>query len=169
MGMLHILDTGNQIMSSVIPNPQKNFPFFLPLSSSALILLFWLIPLAAKTLRREGSDAGIRGLAVILTIIEIIALLATIITPLVYGWYTKDTTGAVIIGIVPFLLTMLVVRIGLDFQFDKFLIRSILYIGSLCFIGGLEGLCAARHETKWKIVAVGLAGLWILVFLSGID
>lgn len=160
-------------MSSSIRNVQKSFPLVLPLLLSAVILLLWLIPPMVKKFQGNGSSTVIQGFfphaGLLFTILEIIALLATIIAPLVYGWYTKDTTGAVIIGIVPFLLTMLVARIGSDFTYDNYLIRAVLYTGSLCFIGGLVGFFAARHETKWMMVAGALAGFWIVLFLSGIS
>jgi hypothetical protein len=162
--MLHTQDIGHS-MSSAIQNSQKSFAFFLPLLVSALIILFWLIPLAATTLRGKGSGAGMWGL------FEIIALLATIIAPIVYGWKTCDTKGAVLIGVLPILFVMTVPRIvsgELPWDAPLFM-HTVLTIAMLCIIGGLEGYFASLHEKKSLVLAIVLAGLWIFVFLSAIE
>ncbi|MCK9631023.1 MAG: hypothetical protein M0R30_05215 [Methanoregula sp.] len=102
---------------------------------------------------------------------SIIALLATIIAPVAYGWQTKDTTGAVLIGVLPFLLTITIPRIffGISAQDTNYLVRSALSIVALCSIGGLEGYFAAKREKRAFIIAAALAGLWAIVFLSGIN
>jgi hypothetical protein len=157
--------TGNSIMASAIRNAQKSVPLFLPLLVSAIIFLFWLIPLAAMTLRENGSGAGIWGH------FEIIALAATILAPVVYGWRTRDTNGAVLIGILPFLFVMTVIRFlsGNMPATSHHLVNTILYIALLCIIGGLEGYFASRPDWKFRGVAIILAGAWLCVFLSGID
>lgn len=152
-------------MSSETLNSQKTFTFFPPLLISATIVILWLIPHLVTSIRGEGSGAGLWGL------FSIVALLATIIAPVAYGWQTKDTTGAVLIGLLPFLLTMSVPRLffGTSAQDNSYLVKSVLYIVSLCVIGGLEGYFAAMREKRAFIIAATLAGLWILVFLSGIN
>lgn len=151
------------IMSSAIRNAQENFAFFIPLLVSAIIILFWLISLAFMTLRR-GSGAGLWGL------FEIIVLLATIVAPVIYGWKTCDTNGAVLTGVLPFLFVMTVARVvsGELFPDTPSYVNSILYPAGLCIIGGLEGYFASRHEKKSLGIAIILAGAWFWFFLSGI-
>ena len=151
-------------MSSAIRKLQ-NHPFFLPLGVSTLIILCWLIPLAAKKVRGIGYGAGIWGL------FEIVALVATIIAPVVYGWKTGDSKGAVAVGVLPYLFMMIVPRIISEPHTMEtgLFAKTILFIVSLCVIGGLEGFFASRREKKSLVVAIALAGIWIVVFLSGID
>jgi hypothetical protein len=152
-------------MPSPIRNAQKSFPIFLPLLVSAIIILFWLIPLAAMSLRGKGSGAGIWGL------FEIIALLATIIAPIVYGWKTCDSKGAVIIGVLPFLFAMTVPRVvsGDLLPGTPSVVNTVLYIAVLCILGGLEGYFASLHGKKFLGIALVLAGAWFWFFLTGID
>jgi hypothetical protein len=162
MDMLLTLDTGKENMSPESWNSQKHFFFLYPLLISFGIIIFWLLPdLVIITHGGEGGP-GLWGL------FSIIALPATIIFPLVYGWYSKNTTGAVLIGVLPFLLTMIVVRIWSGFENDNYLIRAVLWIGSLCVTGGLEGFFAAKKTPGFLLIALLLAGIWAGIFLSGI-
>jgi hypothetical protein len=151
-------------MSSAIRNAQENFAFFIPLLVSAIIILFWLISLASMTLRERGSGAGIGG------VFEIIALFATINTPVMYGWKTCDTNGAVLTGVLPFLSVMTIARVvsGELPPGTPSYVTSILYVAGLCIIGGLEGYFASRHEKKSLGIAIVLAGAWFWFFVSGI-
>jgi hypothetical protein len=151
-------------MSSAIRNAQKNFAFFIPLLVSAIIILIWLISLASMTLWGRGSGAGLWGL------FEIIALLATIVAPVIYGWNTCDTKGAVLTGVLPFLFVMTVARVvsGELPAATPSYVNSILYGAGFCIIGGLEGYFASRHEKKSLGIALVLAGAWFWFFLSGI-
>lgn len=165
MVMLHTSDTGNRIMSAVVQDFQKRHPFLLPLSLSAVMIVLYLIPLVAMTVRGKGSGPGIWGL------FSIIAILITIAAPIVYGWQTRDAKGAVFIGVFPFLITMTVPRIvsGELPRDTTQLVRTVIYIASLCTISGLEGYFASRHEDKSLLAALALAGLWFIVFLSGLN
>jgi hypothetical protein len=152
-------------MSSETRNPQKIFNFFPALLISFAILMFWLIPDLVILMHGGKGGPGLWGL------FTLVAIPATVIVPLAYGWHTKDTIGAVLIGSLPFLLTMGIVRIwpGSSIADNSYLIRTVLYIGSLSLIGGLEGYFSAMHEKRSLVLAIALAGLWILVFLSGIN
>jgi len=152
-------------MSSEALKSQKSFSFFPALLISAVIIILWLIPVMVIFLRGVGWGSAAWG------VFSIIALLATIIAPVAYGWQTKDTTGAVLIGVLPFLLTITIPRIffGISAQDTNYLVRSALSIVALCSIGGLEGYFAAKREKRAFIIAAALAGLWAIVFLSGIN
>jgi len=152
-------------MSSKALKLPKIFPFFPALLISAAIIILWLIPVLVITLRGEGWGSAPWG------VFSIIALVVTVIAPVAYGWHTKDTTGAVLIGVLPFLLTTTIPRIflGTAAQDINFLVRSALYIVTLCSIGGLEGYFAAKQEKGAFVIAAALAGLWAMVFLSGIN
>jgi hypothetical protein len=139
--------------------------FFWIIIISCAIIILWLIPVLVISLRGVGWGSGPWG------VFSIIALIVTIIAPVAYGWHTKDTTGAVIIGVLPFLLTITIPRIffGTGAHDTNYLIRSALYIVILCSIGGLEGYFAAKREIRSFVIAAALAGLWAVVFLSGIN
>ncbi|OPX65334.1 MULTISPECIES: hypothetical protein [unclassified Methanoregula] len=145
--------------------PRKKSSVFHPLTVSALIILCWCIPLAAAVLAGKGHGAGIWN------IFEIIALAATVLASVMYGWRTLDTNGAVLIGILPFLLVMTVIRFGTGNLpvTSHHLVNTVVYIAVLCIIGGLEGYFASRPDWKFRGIAIILAGAWIGVFLSGID
>jgi len=143
----------------------KKSLFFHPLVVSALVVMCWCIPLAASVLVEKGHGAGIWN------IFEIIAIAATILAPVVYGWRTRDTNGAVLIGILPFLFVMTGIRFlsGNMPATSQNLVNTTLYIVLLCIIGGFEGYFASRPDWKLRGVAIILAGAWLYVFLSGID
>lgn len=143
---------------------QNPFIFFYVLLVSAGIVILWLIPLLVRFLQGEGTGTGFWEL------FTISALFFTILAPIVYGWFTKDTKGAVIIGVLPFLFTMTIPRVvaGELPRDTPLLIEAVLYIVSLCVIGGLEGYFASRREWKSLVIAAVLAGVWIFVFISGI-
>ena len=147
-------------MSPEARNPQKSFFFFYTSLISCVILILWLLPDLVIIMHGGEGGPGLWGL------FTIIALPATIIAPLVYGWYMKDMKGAVLIGVLPFLLTMMVVRIWSGFENDSYLIRTVLWIGSLCVIGGLEGFFAAKKPAGSFLVALLLAGIWAGIFFS---
>ena len=160
----HTQDTGNPDMSPQIPNPQKPINYFLILLISAAIVILWQIPVFAS-----GGRAGPLG-ATVGGYISIVALLLTIIAPLVYGWYFRDGPGAIVIGVIPFFLTYGISRIlsGNSPSGAGYLIYSFFYIVSLSLVGGLEGFFAAKKTSESLLFALVLAGSWMVIFLSGI-
>ncbi|MFA4824251.1 MAG: hypothetical protein WC593_03750 [Methanoregula sp.] len=151
-------------MSPEISNPQKPSNFFSVLLLSAAIVVLWLIPVFVSGSPGLTAGTGAWG------IVSIIALLLTIIAPIVYGWFSRNETGAILIGVVPFLLTTGVSRIvsgntppGIDY-----LIYSVIYVASLSLTGGLEGFFAAKKTAGTLLIALVLAGIWTGIFLSGI-
>lgn len=133
----------------MIQNSQKSFPFFLPLLISAVLTLLWLIPFIVLSLKEKGSGAGIWGL------FSIVAIFGSIIAPVVYGWKTRNTKGAVLIGVLPFLFTMTVPRVlsGAVPRDTVLLVNAVLSIVSLSAIGGLEGYFASRqrrNRLSWR-------------------
>ena len=129
-----------------------------------IIFLFWQIPYAAIYLKGKGAGAGIWG------IFSIIALFATLVTPIAYGWMTQDIKGATLLGVLPYLFATTVPQfvMGDIPVIDGWLVQRIIYIASLCAIGGLGGYFASRHEKISLFVAIMLAGVWFMIFLSGI-
>jgi hypothetical protein len=162
--MLHTSDIGYQAMSAQNPNSQNHLTIFHALLLSAFIVTLWLIPYFVMSLQEEGRGAGIWEL------FSVIALLLTILVPVVYGWYTKDTKASILLGVLPFLLVMTIPRLFASpgDAGSGYLVMTILYIVSLCSIGGLEGYFASRQEKKSLVIAIALTVLWIMVFLSGI-
>jgi hypothetical protein len=151
-------------MSQEPSNPQKPINFFPVLLVSAVIVIFWLIPVFAS-----GGWAGPMG-ASAGGFISIVALILTIIAPLVYGWYSRDETGAILIGVVPFLLTYGISRIlsGNSPAGTGYQVYSVLYVVSLSIVGGLEGFFAAKKTAGSLLIALLLAGIWAGIFFSGI-
>jgi len=136
----------------------------MPLVLTVLIFLFWRIPYAAIYLNGTGAGAGIWG------IFSIIALFTTIVIPIAYGWMTQDSKGATLLGVLPYLFATTVPQfvMGEIPVIDGWLVQRILYIASLSVIGGLGGYFASRHEKISLFVAIILAGVWFMIFLSGI-
>ena len=151
-------------MSPEAMNPQKPLNFFSVLLISAAIVALWLVPVFASGSRVGNVGAGAWGY------ISIFALLLTIIAPMMYGWYSRDEPGAILVGVVPFLLTTGVSRIiscntpqGIDY-----LVYSVIYVVLLSLAGGLEGYFAAKKTAESLLIALVLAGIWAGIFFSGI-
>ena len=89
---------------------------------------------------------------------------------MVYGWYSRDGTGAILIGALPFLLTTGVSRIILSGSPPgiEYLVHSVIYVISLSLIGGLEGFFAAEKTARALLIALVLAGIWTGIFFSGL-
>jgi hypothetical protein len=155
---------GNRDMSKIAMNPQKPTKFFTALLLSAGIVILWLIPVFASGGRAGTLGTGQWGSA------SIIALLSTIIAPLVYGWYSRDGTGAILVGILPFFLTTGISRIipGNSPAGTEYLVYSVIYVVSLSLVGGLEGFFAAKKTAGTLLIALLLAGVWSGIFFSGI-
>jgi hypothetical protein len=149
---------------SMLPETRtiQNSPnIFRTIAISAAIILLWVTVYLV-----EVGLAGIPG-SQVWGFISIIALLATIISPLAYGWYSRDPAGAVIIGALPFLLVVGVSRIISGYgQHD--VIYPVVYFLSLSLAGGLAGYFAAKKTTGYLVIALILAGIWVGIFLSGI-
>lgn len=148
-------------MSSEIRKTPKSLNFSPVLLISAVIVILWLIPVFSL---RDQAGSGAWGF------VSIIALLLTIISPVVYGWYSRDGTGAILIGALPFLLTTGVSRIlpSTSPPGIGYLIYSVFYIVSLSLVGGLEGFFAAEKTAGSLLIALLLAGIWTGIFFSGI-
>jgi hypothetical protein len=140
---------------------QNPLNFFRAIAISAAIILLWVTVYLV-----QAGQAGTPG-SQVWGFISIIALLATIISPLAYGWYSRDPAGAVIIGALPFLLVVGVSSI-ISGSGQHDLIYPIVYFLLLCLAGGLEGYFAAKRTTGYLVIALILAGIWVGIFLSGI-
>lgn len=152
-------------MSPETPNPQKPLNFFPVLLISAAITMLWLIPVFAY-----GSRAGSAGTGAV-GFISIIALFVTIIAPLVYGRYCREETGAMFIGVFPFLVTYCfsLILSSNSPAGTGYLACSVFYIVSLSMIGALEGYFAAKKPAVSLLIALILAGTWAGIFFSGIS
>ena len=142
-------------------NPQNPPNFFRTIAISAVIILLWVVVYFIY-----AGLAGIPG-TIAWGLLSIIALLATIIAPVAYGWYSRDTTGAIIIGAIPFLLVVGVSRIiSSPGQTDLVYVAG--YFLALSIAGGLSGFFAAKKTSRNLLIALVLAGIWVGIFLSGI-
>jgi len=128
---------------------------------SAAIILLWGIVFITHLWQEGIQGAGVWGY------VSYIALLATIIAPAAYGWYSRDTTGAIIIGALPFLLGVGVPGIiSSSGQTDLF--SAVAYFLPLSLAGGLEGYFAAKKTPGYLVISLLLAVIWVGIFLSGI-
>jgi hypothetical protein len=142
--------------------PQKTLNFFSTLGISALIALLWLVPVLATRGRAAGTGAW--------GIFSLLALILTVAAPLAYGWYSRDETGAVLLGIVPFLLAVIVTQVfsGNNPAGIGYLGYAVAYIILLSLVGGVEGFFAAKRS-PWALLVAGLLAVaWTAIFLSGI-
>jgi ABC-type polysaccharide/polyol phosphate export permease len=103
-------------------------------------------------------------------ILSLIIILLFPVTPVIYGWITRDHVGAMIIGILPmFLLGLIIPARSGDFPESRWIITGIVYWGMLMLLAGLAGYFAAKKELKYLIVSVFLIGVWFAVFVSGLN
>ena len=135
--------------------------FFRAVLIAGIIILLWVIGYFVQVRQGEMFGSQIQG------IISIIALLATIISPLAYGWYFRDSKGAILIGALPFLLVVGILRIVSSSGLTD-LVFAVVYFLSLSLVGGLAGWCAAKKTTGYLVIALLLAGIWAGIFLGGI-
>lgn len=151
-------------MSPEALNPQKPLNFFSALLVSAAIAVLWLIPVFVTGRLSGAAGTGVWGF------LSIIALSSTVIAPMLYGWYSRDGTGAVLLGTLPFLLTTGVSRIisSPGPQDTGYLVYSAFYLVSLSMVGGLEGFFAAKKTAGFLSISLLLALIWTGIFLSGI-
>jgi len=89
---------------------------------------------------------------------------------MLYGWYLPDRTGAILVGILPFLVVFGVSRIisGDSPPGSGYLAYSVLYLVLLSIAGGLEGFFAAKKTVGLLSVSLLLALVWTGIFLHGI-
>lgn len=162
--MQYTSGTGKMCMSLIPPESKYPTHFFWVILIICTIIALWLVPEITAIYPGKGSGSGILGYA------PVIALIVTIISPLVYGWLSRDSTGAIIIGALPFLLVNGVSGIianpgqaNADFP-----VYPVVYILSLSLTGGLEGFFAAKKTTGYLLIALLFAGVWAGIFFSGI-
>lgn len=151
-------------MTPEAPIPQKPLNYFSALLISAAIAILWLIPAFTNGVPAATGGTGAWGF------VSIIALLSTIIAPFAYGWYSRDETGAILVGVLPFLIVYGISRIisGDNPPGSGYLACSVFYIVSLSLAGGLEGFFAAKKTARSLLIALLLAGIWAGIFFSGI-
>ncbi|MDY0387978.1 MAG: hypothetical protein RBT65_12800 [Methanolobus sp.] len=102
----------------------------------------------------------------------IITILIFPVVPIIYGWFTEDDTGAVIVGIVPIVSFLFYGNFvyGNFVLGDKSRILDVTtYAVSLASVGGLGGYFASKRRIEYLFIAICLCVLWILVFFTGID
>ncbi len=152
--------------SRFLQDKSPGSPGIFPLMLISTIIIFpWMVTELEYYL--WGGDVGPRPW----DMLSIFALLATIFIPIIYGWKTLDTRGAVIIGVVPFLFAITIPRVlfGVHTLDAISLGRSVLAIVSLCAISGLSGYFSSLHEKRWVVVMVTIAGVWAVIYHAGIN
>ena len=105
------------------------------------------------------------------TSIELFLIFVLPVFPIIYGRMSRDTVGAILMGMLPFLSVFSIILLGeLDFSISSLwgLPRAIPFWFILIIIAGLEGYFAAKERVVSLFIAIGLYVTWIVWFLSGI-
>ena len=94
------------------------------------------------------------------------------VVPIIYGWVSRDKIGSIIVGVVPtleFLLLGILILVG-TYDADMSRIKmTIIYFGSLAFIGGMGGYFGAKRKKEYLILVIFLSCIWFMIFTSGIN
>lgn len=127
------------------------------------VLISVIFPVAILVLLNYGMTAGTP--LYVMTEIGFILLLPA--TPLVYGWFSGDKRGAIIIGTIPFVLvTILGIALSpSDLLTPERIGQVLIFLLPLTLIGGLIGLFSSRREYSWLCLAIALIFVWIVYLL----
>ena len=129
----------------------------------APILLSLAFPLVLVFLLHSGIPPGsppyVMG--------EIALILLFPMVPLIYGWFTGDAGGAVIIGTVPLMVfAVLVAALGPpDVLTSGRIAQMLVFFVPLVLLGGLIGYCASRQKISWLILAACCGVVWLMYFI----
>jgi hypothetical protein len=90
---------------------------------------------------------------------------------IIYGWYTGNRNGAVLLGILPLPAFYLWGYIMTWYQgvSPGDLFGTILWVITLSGICGLAGFCAAQRTKNYLAVSILLTGLWLIIWMSGFN
>ncbi len=90
--------------------------------------------------------------------------------PVLYGWYSGNRMVAVLAGILPLPLVFLA---GFFLRPPGDVVHlvsgTLPFVAVLAALTGLAGYCAAARTKEYLAVSVVLTGLWLVLFLYGID
>ncbi|OPX62730.1 MULTISPECIES: hypothetical protein [unclassified Methanoregula] len=86
------------------------------------------------------------------------------------GWFTKNRITAIVTGILPplLLVILVIVNTGSFAASRDWLKDAAVYYSGLILTGGLAGFFASYHERLRLVAAFGCVILFVLIFLSGI-
>jgi hypothetical protein len=90
---------------------------------------------------------------------------------IIYGWHTGNKAGAFIAGTLAlplfFIAGFFLLRLGnMVFLHPAGIIPFIAVLSAIC---GLAGYCAARRTKNYLAASVVLTGLWLVVWMGGIN
>jgi hypothetical protein len=90
---------------------------------------------------------------------------------IIYGWYTGNRNGAILAGALP--LPLFYITAYFLFSSDNMVFirvpETIIFIVILSAICGLAGYCAARRTKNYLAVSILLTGLWLIIWMSGLN
>ncbi|MFA5395743.1 MAG: hypothetical protein WC346_07015 [Methanogenium sp.] len=119
------------------------------------------------------------GFAILITglyvypVLGIVVLFAYPAGALLFGYATGDATRSSLAGSLSYLVFVLMILFSPDFVVHtlnpEYLFRFAGYHLILLLFLGVIGGVASKKESLPRILALLLAGLWILLFLSGIS
>ncbi|MDY0387658.1 MAG: hypothetical protein RBT65_11140 [Methanolobus sp.] len=104
---------------------------------------------------------------------ETMSILLWPAAPIIYGWITRDKTGSIVVGIVPYIGVLLYFT-HITGKLHNFLgimqlIEGIFILGIVSLVGGLEGYYASQDKKDELKFAILLGVAWILLFIRGIN
>lgn len=93
------------------------------------------------------------------------------VVTILFGWYTGNRAGAVLIGIIglplAFICGSILLRPG-NMVFHPHS-STLPYITVLTAACALAGYCAAQKTKKYLAISVVLTGLWLVIWMSGFN
>ena len=90
---------------------------------------------------------------------------------ILYGWYTGNRAGAVLVGALPlplFFITGFFLISSGNMVFIR-IPETIIFMVILSAICGLTGYCAARRTENYLALSIILTGLWLIIWMSGFN
>jgi len=90
---------------------------------------------------------------------------------ILYGWYTGNRAGAMIVGflLLPLFYIAGFLLISPDNMVFVRLPETVIFIFTLSVLCGLTGLCAAHRTKNYLAVSIILTGLWLIIWMWGFN
>ncbi|SFM79731.1 hypothetical protein [Methanolobus profundi] len=133
---------------------------------------FLRIIMSSITSEQLFYSLGLSVILFLLVFVSEIVFFAYTVVPIIYGWFSRDKIGSIIVGVVPvlgFLLSGILVLTGTHDQDTSRIGIAILYFGTLAIIGGMGGYFGAKRKKMYLIPVIILSCIWFMIFISGLN
>jgi hypothetical protein len=90
---------------------------------------------------------------------------------IIYGWYTGNKVGAILIGalLFPLIFITLFFLVSSDNMVFIRVPETLLMMVILSATGGLAGYCAAHRTKNYLAVSVILTGMWLIIWMKSFN